>query len=329
VSEPRALLDDPTGQTYRTLTAVEPLDLTGRLPGPVELPDLLLRLAVPHVDINLLVAALPRVLDGAHRWLLERCARLVVEHIGRLDELELPSLTASADPASSYFYVYVYLCVLPDVRRYHREHGIDDDVSWRTLGDLGRNIAIHRITHGTDGFSDPGWLSLHFTGSIYHLGRLQFQRARLGGRTAEAVRTAPDTPIPDAVRGEPALSVHIPRFWGPMTPQSCDEAFAAARTFFPAHFPDERYRVATCHSWLLDDQLREYLPETSNILAFGRRFHPAYTPPDDDRSTLLFVFGDPTVPLADLPRTTRLERAIIDHLQAGRHWHGGACWLAL
>lgn len=330
MSDPRILLENPSEKDWQRLAATVPLDVTDRLPAPVALPDLLLRLAVPHVDIDSMVAGLPRMLDGDHRWLLERCARLVVQGIGDVDaDVALPTLAKSDEPASNYFFVYVFLAVLPEIVRYHHDHGVPDDVSWRTLGDLGRNIAIHRITRGTGGFSDPGWLILHFTGAIYHLGRLQFQRARLDGRTSTAIRTATDTPFPDAHEGEPVLGVHIPRFWGPMTPPSCDEAFAAARPFFAEHFPDERYRIATCHSWLLDDQLAQYLPATSNILAFGARFTPAYVPADDDRSTLLFVFGDPSVSLEQLPRATSLQRGVIDHLQARRHWHGGSGWLAL
>jgi hypothetical protein len=33
-----------------------------------------------------------------------------------------------------------------------------------------------------------------------------------------------------------------------------------------------------------------------------------------------FVFGTLTTPLDQLPRRTVLQHAIVDHLQAGRHW---------
>ncbi|MBI3971100.1 MAG: hypothetical protein HY332_07400, partial [Chloroflexi bacterium] len=49
-------------------------------------------------------------------------------------------------------------------------------------------------------------------------------------------------------------------------------------------------------------------------------------------SILRFDFGR-TTPALDrldaLPRRTTLERAIVRHLKAGRHWHGGAGWLRL
>ena len=47
------------------------------------------------------------------------------------------------------------------------------------------------------------------------------------------------------------LSTHIPRT-GPLTPESVDHAFAAARAFFAIHFPEYPVRAFVCSSWLLD-----------------------------------------------------------------------------
>jgi hypothetical protein len=61
-----------------------------------------------------------------------------------------------------------------------------------------------------------------------------------------------------------------------MTSQACELSFEAAVDFFKRHLPAEKYRLAVCHSWLLDPQLAEYLPTDSNIIQFQRRFQPAY-----------------------------------------------------
>jgi hypothetical protein len=155
---------------------------------------------------------------------------------------------------------------------------------------------------------------------------LQFQRSRLGGRTGEAVRAA-GLPLGP---GDFALNVHIPDFLGPITPAACDRSLARAREFFARHFPEETYRVATCHSWLLDPQLAEYLPKDSNIVRFQDRFRFAYEKKEaEDDVPVGFVFGDPELPLDGLPRRTTLERAIGDHLRAGRHWYSGHGWFEL
>ncbi|MEV4662609.1 hypothetical protein AB0J85_11715 [Micromonospora echinofusca] len=41
---------------------------------------------------------------------------------------------------------------------------------------------------------------------------------------------------------------------------------------------------------------------------------------DADVEVLRFVFRTLTTPLDELPRHTVLQRAIVDHLKAGRHW---------
>jgi len=127
---------------------------------------------------------------------------------------------------------------------------------------------------------------------------------------------------------DPVLSVHIPQFAGPLSPQACDAAFARTKEFFARHFAED-YHIATCNSWLLDEQLAEHLPDNSNIIQFQRRFHSAYRPDDADADAMLFVFGRPGAELDQLPRQTTLQRAIIDHQKAGRHWHGGVGWLLL
>jgi len=246
-----------------------------------------------------------------------------------------PRLPPDLGDVARYFYVYVFLAALPHVRAYHRARGIPDEVSRRTLADLGRNMAVHRRRTGEAGLAEPYWLRLHFRGLLYQLGRLQFERARLGGRTGRGVAAA-GMPL---TTGDPALAVHVPAFYGPLAPDACDASFSRARDFFARHFPDERYAVATCHSWLLDAQLADYLPADSNILCFRRRFQVAYVPePTPFPSILRFVFGFEDAPdgaappqeeLVKLPQRTALERAVVDHLKAGRHWRGGAGWLPL
>jgi hypothetical protein len=128
--------------------------------------------------------------------------------------------------------------------------------------------------------------------------------------------------------GEPALGVHIPE-GGPLDPAACDESLAAARTFFPDHLPDRASRVATCTSWLLDDQLAGLLPPASNIVRFQRRFRLVPGALDNDGEILRFVFGSATVSVADLRPATELERVVVAHLRGGGHWRLRTGWLRL
>ncbi|MEU7742543.1 acyltransferase domain-containing protein [Nonomuraea sp. NPDC049158] len=284
---------------------------------PDDLADELVRLAVPHEDIGAVLATLPEP-GGPLWWLAERCVGSLVSAMGGLDP---PPAFPDLPELGPYFFVHVFVAALPYTRRYHREHGVPDEVSRATLADLGRNMAAHRKRHGTGGLHHPRWFMRHARGILYELGRLQFERVRMGVRTGEGVRAAG---LP-AGPGDLALSVHIPDFKGPMTPAACDASFERAREFFPSCFPAERFLIATCHSWLLDDQLAGHLPASSNIVAFQRRFHLLHR--CDTGAALEFVFGAEAA--AEWPRRTRLERAIADHLAAGGEWYGRAGWLRL
>ena len=184
---------------------------------------------------------------------------------------------------------------------------------------------------GRGGLATPGWLSTHFRGDLYELGRLQFQRTRI---PVHRVRTV----FPDATGELAALNVHIPAT-GPLTPQACDDAFTRAAGFFARHFPEDGHRYTVCTSWLLDPQLTAYLPADSNIIGFQQRFQPVPDdePTDDagdDAAVLDLVFHRRPAPLHRaeldaLPQDTTLQRAIVGHLRAGRHWHFRTGWCPL
>ncbi|MFF5956655.1 acyltransferase domain-containing protein [Streptomyces luteogriseus] len=302
------------------------------LPDADTLPEILLDLAVPHEDINDLVA-LRRTLtaDARAMGLLEECVEDLVRDIGETGvEVPLAERVAEAPAAlGPYFAVFVFVAALPRTRAYHRERGVPADVSRRTLADLGRNMAFHRRRRGSGGVEVLQWLTRHFRGGLYQLGRLQFERARLGQRSGRAVAAAGL----DAAPGDPCLNLHIPDFHGALSPAACDRSLRLAREFFARHFPWERHRVAVCHSWLLDPQLKRHLDPDSNIVRFQERFEPGRDPGEEpepaDTEPVRFVFGDPDLPAAGLPRRTSLERAVGDHLRAGGHWYMGHGWFRL
>lgn len=296
------------------------------LPDADDLPELLLDLAVPHEDINDLVAGRRRVTgDPGVLRLLEECVEELLrdpEEIDRTPELA-GLLDAAPAELTGVFAVYVFVAAAPHTLARHRERGIPPEVSRRTLADLGRQMAVHRRRHGTTGVQSRRWLVRHFRSELYQLGRLQFERARLGQRTAPVLAAAGL----DALPGTACLNLHIPDFRGPLTPSACDRSLARAGEFFAVHFPEERPVAALCHSWLLDPQLKRYLPADSNIIRFQDRFRTVREDTEPaDTEPVQFVFGDPDLPAAELPARTSVERAVGDHLRAGGHWYIGRGW---
>lgn len=191
------------------------------------------------------------------------------------------------------------LVTAPEVADWHAGRGIPADVSAATLAELGQQVWVHRLTYGTFGLHTHGWLTLPWSGALYWLGRLQFNLEPDGDGWV--------------------LSTHIPRS-GPLAPEGVDSAFAAARDFFAAYFPEYPARAFVCTSWLLDPALAEDLPGT-NLAAFQRRWSLTGVRHPGEADVLFFVFSrrDPT-DLDALPRDTALQRAVLDRLADGRGW---------
>lgn len=282
------------------------------LPAPARAREQLIWLGVPEADLDAAVASMPDPRGGPELWWLLRhyYHALLSDLDGAGPVLATPDLPTALGPAGRYFYLHVFLAALPVTRALHERRGIPAEISWRTLADLGAKMAIYRRDHGVGGLDRQRWLSRHFRGSLYQLDRLQY----------EMIRLRPDETAGTALAAGPALDMHIPED-GPLTPESCDASLLAARQFFARYFPEQHYPVAVCRSWLLDDQLAEYLPASSNIIQFQRRFQPLGQPVDGDLDVFRFVFGGEPASLDSLPQDTTLQRAVVAHLRAGRHWH--------
>ena len=230
-----------------------------------------------------------------------------------------PVLDPALGPEARLLYVYTYLARVEAALAYNRALGIDDAVTWATLADLGRNLAIDRRMDGQGWPIMAQWLTLHVRGAIFELGRLQYQRSRVVEPVARLLGLPPETRT---------LALHIQES-GPLTPEACDASLAEARAFFDRHFPDEAHELVTCGSWLLDPQLAEYLPADSNMVRFQRRF--ALTPEERDAGIEIFrfVFRRIDAPLDELPQETTLQRAVVAHVRAGRQWHERTGWFEL
>lgn len=187
-----------------------------------------------------------------------------------------------------------------DLARFHAGRRVPAGVSAQTLTELGQQVLVHRQATGTFGLHTYGWLPWAWSGSLYWLGRLQFNL--------------------ELVDGEWVWSTHIPQS-GPLDPTAVDESFRAAAAFFPACFADYPVTDFWCWSWLLDPDLAAALPADSNMARFQRRWRLSGPRVEADDDVVFFTFARRSpADLDALPRDTTLQRVLLDRLQAGGHW---------
>lgn len=328
-SIPRALAqtsDDPFREWLNRLAAIDIPGLDIDLPRSDALGETLRYLDVPAEAIPEIAQSRPdRERHPDAWWILQRCVSMLVAHMGEVRVIPpFPEFPHDVPDLPPHLFIHVFTAMVPHVRAYHRSRGIDDAQSRAILGDIGRNVRVHEKRYGGVGLGVVNWITLHVRGLIYDLGRLQFERAKMRHAIADALMRRGIAASPD----ETVLSIHIPDFKGAMTPEACDSAIASARQFFAEHFPEERYRYAVCHSWLLDPQLKRYLRPDANIVHFQNRFELAERLTEADHAIVQFVFGPVPADPADLPDRTSLERAVREHLVAGEHWHVRNGWFA-
>ncbi len=308
----RSWLEWPADSTPRltALTHAGALTSAFELPTGAELRTLLERLDVPPHAADEIERSLPsRDTHPEAWWLLERLYQQLAECDGSAVSPPWPAPQLTDDPLTHYFHLYVFLAGAASTLRAHRARGVPEDVTWATLQDTGLQVAHYQTRNGRPGFDGAFWMWPHFRGEVFRLGRLQYTFGEL--------------------ESEPTLEVHIPAL-GPMTPESCDDSIAQARTFFPHHFPERPIRVATCESWLLDPQLGEYLGRQTNIMRFQDRFTlvPGRSRAADD-DVIRFAFGFLPESIEELPQRTTLERAVVSHLRNGGHWCFQLGWFEL
>ena len=124
---------------------------------------------------------------------------------------------------------------------------------------------------------------------------------------------------------DPVLEMHIPEGEA-MTPQRCLESMQEALEFFPKYFPDRPFVSFACYSWIFNPQLEEMLGQESNLVKYMSELY-LFPIPTGGKSGLYFVFYHDDVDPKTSPRNTRLRRAYLDHLEAGKPLRSGAMFM--
>lgn len=213
---------------------------------------------------------------------------------------------------------YALLCVgaVPHSRRQLESRGLPPTIVRAAFNDVGRRLETCHRLHGVCGIENPRWLGRHLHGRLVELGRLQYER----GLLSDKIVKAPRVPLGEALaaRGlslaDPVWWVHIPAD-EPLTPEACGESLAQAEEGLPRWFPDHPARVFACCSWMLDPQLRRYLPADTNLLRFADRFEVVIAWADDAE-------------FAQFVRRSSLSRPTLTRLQQADETHrsGGGTW---
>jgi hypothetical protein len=141
-----------------------------------------------------------------------------------------------------------------------------------------------------------------------------------GGHT---MRTAIHLPATDWQRvfgpGDCVIEMHIPE-GSTLHEDQLRQSLIEAERWFPKYFGDyPPHRAYLCESWLFSSLLPQFTPERSRIVQWQRQHYlfPTGNSADGEHAFKSFVFADNAIDFATAPRTTRMQRAVIDYALGG------------
>ena len=128
-------------------------------------------------------------------------------------------------------------------------------------------------------------------------------------------------------KGCQVINLHIPEH-GAMPLQGCLDSMEQMREFYRIYRPEIEWQAFVCHSWLLDPQLAELLPPSSNIVQF-QKLGTIIGEPDKKTDTIFRVFGVKAVQegVSSVPWTTSMQKTLGKFVLDGGEFH--PAWMVI
>lgn len=185
--------------------------------------------------------------------------------------------------------------------------GIREEIYADSMAAFSRFVREHMASYGCYGFDRGSWTPRQVSARLFRIGQMEYELTRL--------------------EGEPVVSLHIPTDVD-LRPEVLVPSMVSGMAELYRLFPDYEGKPVYCHSWLLSPQLKDFLPEDSNILHFQRMFDldPEGTP---GTGVLLWVFKNPKLPREEFPENTSLQRKLKQFLLDGGVFLDGKGFLRL
>lgn len=175
------------------------------------------------------------------------------------DAITLSDYDLNCDDGARNLLSFLYLC--ENTKNLYIEKKIPEEILIDTLKDIVVWTKTYTNFKNKLYLRELNWLKNHLSGKLFKLGRLQFC---LGVSPCQSKEF-------NLKKGDKVIEVHIPE-GEKLSVEECEKSFALARKFFKTYFPEHEYQYFLCHSWLLDESLKNYVNGESNILKFANLF---------------------------------------------------------
>lgn len=238
---------------------------------------------LPQFCINALAALCGKIHEQALEPFYDLALQKCIDHT--LEDKEIIEKFPVEEEAD-LFRMMLIVGMIDHAFKVYKEKNIPEEILLENLLDvpIWLEYYMENISHPGFQWRILGWCRMLWEGKILKFGRLQLETELFykedfnlycteEGKTVFAKEEeAGKNWTCLLAKGDRIIGIHIPAS-GPLKKELCIESFRRMRQYLAEYRPDIRYKAIHCHSWLLDPQLREILPENSNILSFHTLGH--------------------------------------------------------
>ncbi len=229
------------------------------------------------------------------------------------ESMTIDTYNLNCEDGKKNFLYFLYFCEATE--KIYKEKGIDESILMDTLSDFPRWLDIWSELKGEMYLGELDWLSYHLGAKLFKLGRLQF-----------CFSNRYEFPGIGVKKGDAVVDTHIPAA-GHLDTEECQKSFDFAREFFAKYFPEKEWKVFTCHSWLLGEDLKELLNENSNILKFQKFFTIDSQHETDAILSYTFHWKIQREELSKIDATSSFAKKVKEKALNGGIFHGGAGYI--
>ena len=189
--------------------------------------------------------------------------------------------------------------------REYEKRGIGRDIFLATMAFMARFSGEVLVRRGRVEWTWGWWFPRQLALKEFRLGALEYEMtegAAFGGKPSGG--------------NTRRIFLHIPAD-ADLSDGAVDASLAAARAFFPKHFPAFADAEYVCESWMLSPALSEIMPETSRVRRFSERFSVVFWEEDSPAFRDWIFPSAVAAPVKELPEETSLQRAVKRRLLTG------------
>lgn len=246
-----------------------------------------------------------RVLDFADGFDFESIDNLLKQFLvyEKMKEARLMLKSALGEDTANIGMLACMLKASADIYDIYKEKGISDKIYFDTMKCYPRFIDETLKMTGRLYFDRDWWTARQAGCHLFRIGALEYE-----------IKPTHDGTV---------IDIHIPSD-ADFSPQAVDRSLACAEAFFAKHYPEITGQEYRCHSWLLDNRLKEMLDEKSNIIHFQKRFE-IYDNGEVSTEFVEWLYRTKSTDYNTLPETTSLQRNMKRYLLSGgeiRDSHG-------